>query len=403
MKLVASASPDGYDNGNLIRNRITMSQMDPNLWALAALGAVLLLLLLSVLVGRNPKTDADGGWGRGTRYFLVLLRLAIGWHFLIEGIDKLQSDTWSSEAYLRESVGPLAPHFRKLAGDTLLERLTVTSGNFPTLLDAEWNSYFEHFKSYHGLDGEQTNQARKKLDEARAKMLAWLTTEKKVIRKFSPYPPPLEAAMTVPERVKLYQEWEAKVRQIEEKDLNEIGRGAFGKLKEARAEVNRIRAELRSELAMHTAAFKRSLQDVLTTEQKDKAAMKGPGKPIGDWTTLDWSDAVVKYGLVAVGGLLLLGLLTRTACVAGALFLLMFYLAMPALPDWPEPARVEGHYLYINKTIIEMLALLVLATTRSGRWCGIDGLLQLFRADPDAQAARGSYHLSGAPRHDIAS
>jgi hypothetical protein len=36
---------------------------------------------------------------------------------------------------------------------------------------------------------------------------------------------------------------------------------------------------------------------------------------------------------------------------------------------------VEGHYYFVNKNLIEMLALLVLATTRSGCWLGLDGLL----------------------------
>jgi len=62
--------------------------------------------------------------------------------------------------------------------------------------------------------------------------------------------------------------------------------------------------------------------------------------------------------------------------VAGALFLLLFFLAMPPFPGWPENPRAEGHYLFINKNIIEMLALLALATTRSGRWVGLDGLVQ---------------------------
>ena len=45
------------------------------------------------------------------------------------------------------------------------------------------------------------------------------------------------------------------------------------------------------------------------------------------------------------------------------------------MPGWPESPRAEGHYLWINKNVIEMLALLTLATTRSGRWVGLDGLL----------------------------
>src|SRR5205085_11866432 len=73
---------------------------------------------------------------------------------------------------------------------------------------------------------------------------------------------------------------------------------------------------------------------------------------------------------------LLLGLLTRPSAVLGALFLLMLYLAMPPFPWLPENTHVEGHYLFINKNLIEMLALLVLATVPSGRWFGLDGLLQ---------------------------
>jgi uncharacterized membrane protein YphA (DoxX/SURF4 family) len=90
---------------------------------------------------------------------------------------------------------------------------------------------------------------------------------------------------------------------------------------------------------------------------------------------LGWIDALTRYGLTAVGACLLLGLFTRSACVAGAAFLLLFYLAMPALPWLPESPRAEGHYVFINKNIIEMLSLLTLATTRSGCWAGLDGLL----------------------------
>jgi uncharacterized membrane protein YphA (DoxX/SURF4 family) len=99
-------------------------------------------------------------------------------------------------------------------------------------------------------------------------------------------------------------------------------------------------------------------------------------KPWRQWSLLDWSDQIVKYGVVGVGALLLVGLFTRLACVAGAGFLLMFFLAMPPLPGWPESPKAEGHYLYVNKNIIEMLALLVLATTYSGRWLGLDGFVQ---------------------------
>ena len=54
--------------------------------------------------------------------FLVLLRIAIGWHFLTEGVEKYDSTRYgkqpfSAEIYLRNSVGPLAPQFRGMLPD----------------------------------------------------------------------------------------------------------------------------------------------------------------------------------------------------------------------------------------------------------------------------------------------
>ena len=60
-----------------------------------------------------------------------------------------------------------------------------------------------------------------------------------------------------------------------------------------------------------------------------------------------------------------------------ALLILSFYAAMPPLPGWPEGPRQEGHYLLINKTLIEAIALLALTFIPTGRWAGLDGLLGL--------------------------
>src|SRR3989442_8801396 len=78
----------------------------------------LVLVWLSLTLGKNGE-GRQTGWGLGTRYFLVLLRLSIGWHFLVEGWHKIDSPAWTSEIYLQESSGPLAPYFRDLAGDRL--------------------------------------------------------------------------------------------------------------------------------------------------------------------------------------------------------------------------------------------------------------------------------------------
>ena len=45
------------------------------------------------------------------------------------------------------------------------------------------------------------------------------------------------------------------------------------------------------------------------------------------------------------------------------------------MPWIPAPPNAEGNYLVINKNVIEMVALLALMTTRSGRWFGLDAIV----------------------------
>jgi len=52
---------------------------------------------------------------------LVLLRLAIGWHLMYEGLWKLStqhtSTPWTAEGYLKNATGPFRDQFRDLTGD----------------------------------------------------------------------------------------------------------------------------------------------------------------------------------------------------------------------------------------------------------------------------------------------
>lgn len=48
---------------------------------------------------------------------LLLLRVAIGWHFLYEGAAKLLNPAWSSKTYLMDSQGFLAGFFNWLAAN----------------------------------------------------------------------------------------------------------------------------------------------------------------------------------------------------------------------------------------------------------------------------------------------
>src|SRR5207302_10757641 len=81
--------------------------------------------------------------------------------------------------------------------------------------------------------------------------------------KTSEYPPPLVIPLTIPQRLQEYQALEAKVREIEEVLLPKYGADAFPKLKAAKANFNKWRAELKADLDGQTVAMKQALRDKL--------------------------------------------------------------------------------------------------------------------------------------------
>jgi len=52
---------------------------------------------------------------RGQTFWLVILRLLIGWHFLYEGIVKILNSGWSAYPYLMDSQGFFAEYFQDIA------------------------------------------------------------------------------------------------------------------------------------------------------------------------------------------------------------------------------------------------------------------------------------------------
>ena len=86
-------------------------------------------------------------------------------------------------------------------------------------------------------------------------------------------------------------------------------------------------------------------------------------------------DKVTMWFLIVVGAFIMAGLFTRLACVAAAGFLVMTYLLHPAFPWYPAPPNTEGNPVFVNKNVIECLALLALACMPTGRWLGLDALI----------------------------
>ena len=86
-------------------------------------------------------------------------------------------------------------------------------------------------------------------------------------------------------------------------------------------------------------------------------------------------DQLNIWGLIAIGAGLILGLMTRTATVAGIVLLSFYYLSHPPLigVDYAMPA--EGNYLLVNKTLIEIFVFAILLVFPTGKRIGLDRMV----------------------------
>ena len=72
-------------------------------------------------------------------------------------------------------------------------------------------------------------------------------------------------------------------------------------------------------------------------------------------------DYSIIFGLILFGLALFVGISNRVASIAGASLLFLFYISNPPFAVNPIGYGVEGHYLIVNKNLVELLTLLVLA------------------------------------------
>jgi len=79
-----------------------------------------------------------------------------------------------------------------------------------------------------------------------------------------------------------------------------------------------------------------------------------------------------QWGLVLIGLSLILGLLSRWACLGGMALLALYYLCNPPLIGLDISGMAEGSYLVVNKNLIELFTLLILFFFPTGNRVGLD-------------------------------
>jgi uncharacterized membrane protein YphA (DoxX/SURF4 family) len=279
------------------------------------------------------------------------LRIAIGWHFLYEGLEKIESThkggrPFTAEPYLRNATGPFAPYFRNIVPD--VNSLDMLD---PDLLKASWAADVERLAAHYRFDKDQRDKAAAQLQQADEFAAIWFS-DKEAREK----------------RIQYFVE----LRQVQAVERNPDALSfererAAAKRKDLDVERKRLIADLQA----RATSLRAGVTELAATAEQSKAA--GPYVP--PWTRLDQVNAATMYGLVAMGVCLILGLLGPFAALAGAVFLGQIYLSMPPWPGLPPNPMAEGHYFIVNKNLIEMLACLALVFIPTSFWIGLDSLL----------------------------
>jgi hypothetical protein len=83
-------------------------------------------------------------------------------------------------------------------------------------------------------------------------------------------------------------------------------------------------------------------------------------------------DAINIGGQIVIGLLLITGTLARAASLAGVALLLLYYLANPPLVGLGLAVPADGHYLVVDRNLIELLALALLAALPATFLPGVD-------------------------------
>jgi len=282
---------------------------------------------------------------------LVILRIAIGWHFLREGQVKFSKPHWTSAGYLRNSTGPFAPYFKALANSDGAQPFTSRD-----LLKVD----------------ELVRKLKDPKDPVSEYLAEQLSTQTTVLL--------LDAE---PGKVS------ADLRKSLLTDLNNLLKDEFLYDEERFAKVDlppEVKRDATRPLADRDLA--RCNRQLLV------AAYPGVLAPATNY--VHYADLATKWGVTLVGLGLITGTFTRLSVLGAMFFLVLFYLA---LPPWPEtmlgldvmkqiqhplwtglsqPGR-EGNYLFVDKNVIEFLALLVLLAFNTGRFMGLDALLNFRR------------------------
>ncbi|MGD9633014.1 MAG: DoxX family protein [Pirellulales bacterium] len=303
---------------------------------------------------------------------LVLLRLAIGWHFFTAGMEKIERTddgyrvAFTAAPFLGMAKGPFADTFKSLAPSghdwqqllavphqkkTLTAEEAKTAGDNPPYkpwvdrIKADWQAVADKAAAVPGLTEDQVARVKAAFAARVTELDAYLQGETAAIADYQHELWRLDQWRAKPEATTLPFEQE----RITKKQADTAVKAKAWVAGVASLEQGMIK-EFRNVVEPN--------QKTVTMAANMETATTGPEE--ASLQRVNMGATILTLG---VGVCLLLGMFTRTASIVGALFLLSVIATQPPWVATAEPT--------INQTV-ELAGLLVLAGTGAGRWLGLD-------------------------------
>jgi hypothetical protein len=306
--------------------------------------------------------------------------LTIGWHFFREGLEHASNPNWTSDGFFRGAQGPLAPFYHALIPDyefhhwdayllsprpdTLVAAVDQKADAAPakaekpyqewlTEVKHDWDALLERLSPR--LNADQKEKAKKIVAARQAQLAEFLADYEGDIRTYRHEMYRLQQLRSAPGALDVPYER----ARIVSRSANPTGERGVTIV------IDSSPAVWQSGARAIEQDLKSDLSNLL--DPKDSSAVVSAEEPVW-WETWMQQGAFYfgKYGVLAVGVLLILGLFTGLASWAGALFLLSVIMTQP--PWLPQTIPTYNF-------AVEAVALLALAGTAAGRWCGLDFFL----------------------------
>jgi uncharacterized membrane protein YphA (DoxX/SURF4 family) len=281
-----------------------------------------------------------GTWGV---IALMALRFGIGWHFFKEGVEKFTAKGVPTVAFLRGAKGPLAEMYKGFIPDRYGEaRLSLKETT------AFWNAYKDRVGRHYGFDDAQTKKADEIAKRYVARLEKYLGDIGSEVEEYRFEVDRLKRARQEPES----PDYKTKRIPFQKARLEEKEQQLWGQSAVWLADVQTLSVQ-----------FEKDLEQLATRDQLARGPLHIP-----DRSKPGWLDTTIKFLVLGVGILLILGLFTRAAAVGGMMFLCS---VITTQPPWVEGANTQ--YFYYQ--LVEVLALFVVFVFAAGRYGGLDYLV----------------------------